>query len=464
MVNGNINCDDLFDELEQAIKMTYDICVDSCFANSIKDQVIYTIINKYKIFIDSIHVENKKGNHMQMFIKLKKKSNPNDLGQSYSRLKEAYGMEYYLEDCGGYDTFIQTNGEGLDVRLQDVYHLVRPNKGEKILDIGCGRGELSYTIHLTGAEVIGLDYSKEAIEIAIKTFGTKKKESLKYICQDIFELDCDSQFDKIIMADIVEHIEQPMLERLFDKCSKLLNENGILIIHTAPNKDYYDYEYPKKKTEAKKMNLYLPENPRSYYEEIMHINEQNPSSLEIALNRTYSEVKVWTGGANEIAVEKSAEDSQKDNSIFALASLRKGVISKHTEAYYFQLDGSKVGIELNTQTKTFSSKLERELYIPIKVKNIGMQSLYSFGNFPVYLSYHIFDLDQNVVSWDNRRTHLIKPLNPGEELEVVACVDILNVLEVGHNYIIRFSMVAEGHFWFHDFSPEFVKDIFLEIV
>ena len=463
-VSGNINGDELFDELEQAIKVTNDICVDNCFSDSIKDQVIYTFINKYKIFIDSIHVKNKMGNYMQMYIKRKKKSNPNDSGQSYSRLKESYGMEYYLEDCGGYDTFLKTNGEGLDARLQDVYHLVRPNRGEKILDIGCGRGELSYIIHLTGAETIGLDYSKEAIEIANRTYGSKKKENLKYLCQDIFELGCDSQFDKIVMADIVEHIEQPMLERLFEKCSKLLNDNGILVIHTAPNKDYYDFEYPKKRKEAKKNNLYLPENPRSYYEELMHINEQNPSSLENALNRTYSEVKVWTGGANEIAIKKTVEDTQKDNSIFAIACLRKGRILDHTEAYYLQLDGSKIGVELNAKTKKIKAKLGSEIVISIKVKNIGMQTLFSFGNSPVYLSYHILDLEQNVILWDNRRTHLNKPLNPGEELEVATCVDISNNLEVGNNYIIRISMVAEGRFWFHDLSSEFVKDIILEVV
>jgi len=49
---------------------------------------------------------------------------------------------------------------------KDVVELLNPQKGESILDLGCGTGDLAYEISNYGASVVGLDYSKEMIEKA----------------------------------------------------------------------------------------------------------------------------------------------------------------------------------------------------------------------------------------------------------------------------------------------------------
>ena len=98
----------------------------------------------------------------------------------------------------------------------------------------------------------------------------------------------DFQWNKIVMADVVEHIEQPILEKLFRKIADILTEDGVLVIHTAPNKDYYSHIYPQKREKAKELGIFLPKNPRSYYEDEMHINEQSPRSLRETLKQCFS--------------------------------------------------------------------------------------------------------------------------------------------------------------------------------
>ena len=42
-------------------------------------------------------------------------------------------------------------------------------EGQRVLDIGCGRGDLAIVLARNGANVIGIDYSKDAVKIASKT-------------------------------------------------------------------------------------------------------------------------------------------------------------------------------------------------------------------------------------------------------------------------------------------------------
>lgn len=44
--------------------------------------------------------------------------------------------------------------------------LLNPKRGERILDVGCGTGHLTKLIAEAGAEVVGMDSSREMIEAA----------------------------------------------------------------------------------------------------------------------------------------------------------------------------------------------------------------------------------------------------------------------------------------------------------
>jgi len=49
--------------------------------------------------------------------------------------------------------------------LRNVFNIYYPQKNEKILDIGCGWGNLSIALQKRGFDVTGLDYSSKSIEV-----------------------------------------------------------------------------------------------------------------------------------------------------------------------------------------------------------------------------------------------------------------------------------------------------------
>ena len=47
---------------------------------------------------------------------------------------------------------------------KDLFSLLDPLRGERILDLGCGTGHLTSTLTRTGATVVGFDSSPQMIE------------------------------------------------------------------------------------------------------------------------------------------------------------------------------------------------------------------------------------------------------------------------------------------------------------
>ena len=100
-------------------------------------------------------------------------------------------------------------------------------KSKKILDVGCGTGLFSYKAAKKGADVFGIDFSTEAIEIA----QTKYQHShLKYQYMDAKKI--KGKYDVIVSIGTLEHMDNPLqILKLF---KRHLNPKGKIII-TSPN-------------------------------------------------------------------------------------------------------------------------------------------------------------------------------------------------------------------------------------
>lgn len=98
----------------------------------------------------------------------------------------------------------------------------------KVLDAGCGTGELAYLIAKEGAEhVLGVDYSEIAIKEAKEKYNLP---NLNFLKKDIGEI--DGKFDIIVSLGTLEHLDDPIAA--LEKLKSLLAEDGSLII-TCPN-------------------------------------------------------------------------------------------------------------------------------------------------------------------------------------------------------------------------------------
>ena len=129
--------------------------------------------------------------------------------------------------------------------------------GKKVLDIGCGAGQI--TGYLTQKEIgaIGIDFSEELLKIAKQKFP-----SSKFILADICEYEQKEQVDGIITKDVLFHLSDEDLIAVLQKFKRLLKPNGNLcIIMDMPKesgeqifveelddkyKIYYNYLTPEK--------------------------------------------------------------------------------------------------------------------------------------------------------------------------------------------------------------------------
>ncbi|MEK7095298.1 MAG: class I SAM-dependent methyltransferase [Patescibacteria group bacterium] len=209
-----------------------------------------------------------------------------------------YTKKYYLEDCSGYELYKKTKGDSLDDRLQKIVTLLPDLSGANILDIGCGRGELAIYLAKKGNHVTGIDYSKEAIDLAnlAKSHQPKKiKSRLDFRVLDIDKLSrLDKQFDLIVCTEVWEHIYPLEQESLLTSARQLLRPAGQIFIHTAPSRWFNDYTYrlwcyPVSTLFINVWNLIFSKQYgnippyaklRTHYHKLMHINEPDYYSLK----------------------------------------------------------------------------------------------------------------------------------------------------------------------------------------
>ena len=70
-----------------------------------------------------------------------------------------YTEDYFLTACEGYQEFAESHGEHLSRRLAAAFAVASVEPGMRVLDVGCGRGEiLRHCAHL-GARAYGIDYA-----------------------------------------------------------------------------------------------------------------------------------------------------------------------------------------------------------------------------------------------------------------------------------------------------------------
>ena len=115
----------------------------------------------------------------------------------------------------------------------------KPLKNIKILDIGCGGGLLSEPMCRLGASVVGIDASKENIEVA-KFHAKKNNLKIDYKVASPEKLKTKLKFDVILNMEIVEHVED--INFFIKESSKLLRKNGVMFIATL-NKTLKSYAF-----------------------------------------------------------------------------------------------------------------------------------------------------------------------------------------------------------------------------
>lgn len=85
---------------------------------------------------------------------------------------------------------------------EDLIGLLDPQPGERILDLGCGSGQLTAKIAESGADVTGLDRSAEMIAEARRNFP-----SLKFELGDAASFTVDAPFDAVFSNAVLHWVK-----------------------------------------------------------------------------------------------------------------------------------------------------------------------------------------------------------------------------------------------------------------
>ena len=207
---------------------------------------------------------------------------------------DMYDENYFFsERCPGWEKYMTKGDYSLSNLHKFAIKQACVKQEMKVMDFGCGRGELIFNLAKSGAYVVGIDYSAAAVAISKKTVSLleddlRNRANVVQIAAGELPFEDDS-FDRIFMVDVIEHLTAEEMKVTVSEFYRILKKGGMVVIHT-PNQWHYDYGWKYWSYYTMKFAKFLlgkklltGRNPRTENEKEFHINEQTPASLKKAL-------------------------------------------------------------------------------------------------------------------------------------------------------------------------------------
>lgn len=132
--------------------------------------------------------------------------------------------ESILGTAIGYRAFkVLTRGDGTMAAMATQY--VKPTSGERILDVGCGYGDLAQ--HLPGVEYVGVDSNKLYIDFAKRQHAARGD----FLLGDVATLQVVDlgRFDAAVAIGVLHHLPDSVVSTMLRSLSKMLAPSGRFI-------------------------------------------------------------------------------------------------------------------------------------------------------------------------------------------------------------------------------------------
>ena len=134
--------------------------------------------------------------------------------------------------CAYFKNENDTLEQAQENKMNHITKKLNIQANQKVLDIGSGWGTLA--IHIaqkTNASVTGITLSENQL-----VYSKKKAKELNLGNQVEFKLadyrELNEKFDRIVSVGMFEHVGRKFYRKYFNTVSKLLNDQGIALIHT----------------------------------------------------------------------------------------------------------------------------------------------------------------------------------------------------------------------------------------
>ena len=123
----------------------------------------------------------------------------------------------------------------LDFIIRNVKKIIRNDRNNqgKVMDIGCGSGNIAIPLASLSYKVLAIDCECKSIEY-VKEQAIQKGllEKMRFMVGDVQKLDMKDSFDAIICSEVLEHLQDP--STVLARMKKVLKKNGVLLL-TTPN-------------------------------------------------------------------------------------------------------------------------------------------------------------------------------------------------------------------------------------
>jgi SAM-dependent methyltransferase len=135
----------------------------------------------------------------------------------------------------------------------------RAKENTVVVDVGCSIGTFAIECSKLGFRAFGVDFDKDAIEIA-KKLNAEEESNAVFHQMDVSDWRREfPSIDIAVCADIFEHLHDDELGSLLVALRKNMSEDGLLVFHTAPQE--FDYLFWRKEGDVGVIVLPWPLRP-----------------------------------------------------------------------------------------------------------------------------------------------------------------------------------------------------------
>ena len=152
-----------------------------------------------------------------------------DLGNDFYKLFLDEGLQY---SCAYFTNDDNTLEQAQRNKLRLLAAKLNLSPGLKILDIGCGWGDLAlYLARLADVEVVGVTLSKEQFELAsARAHKAGLDNRVRFELKDYRKV--EDRFDRIVSVGMFEHVGVHHYGEFFGKINELMDDDGLALIHS----------------------------------------------------------------------------------------------------------------------------------------------------------------------------------------------------------------------------------------
>jgi len=156
-----------------------------------------------------------------------------DIGNDLYRLM--LDKEHMQYSCAYWSREDMTLAEAQEAKLAHIAAKLNLKPGQRVLDIGCGWGGMAiFLAQRAGVDVLGITLSEEQLALArerAEAAGVADRVRFELVDYRVLA-ERGERFERIVSVGMFEHVGQPQFETFFRACTRLLADDGTMLLHT----------------------------------------------------------------------------------------------------------------------------------------------------------------------------------------------------------------------------------------